>query len=371
MKFKIENLGLINTANIDLKKINVITGKNSVIKSNLSGILYCFLAPASKDYEMITEYKIYMEILHYLVRYDVSQNKKLDDCHEFLYDDKNKECLELFRQIIINEEFYDKTNLLNELDRIEKLFDETKEEQYYGNLDFLLKSEFCYIGVLLQDSKITFYNNNEKIVLEEDGEIINDLHNLNLENVIYMTIDKKIDPYHNTQVRHKLRRFDSTDDEDIIKMANKIDETINNCNVCEPPAGLMLLDQLRRLLLDNQLSKNSYLILDNPENDLHPLLQVKLAEILVLFALKLNITLYINTNSPFLTEALEAYCKFYNIYSETNFYHIEKDDIDDTYYLRLLDDLSISEVYSEYEDAFEIIKNIHKKINLGVNEGYF
>ena len=46
---KLENVGVVNNANINIAKINVIAGDNSTGKSTLSKILYSFLRSNSKS----------------------------------------------------------------------------------------------------------------------------------------------------------------------------------------------------------------------------------------------------------------------------------------------------------------------------------
>ena len=67
-----------------------------------------------------------------------------------------------------------------------------------------------------------------------------------------------------------------------------------------------------QVLLNNELTRNTFLILDSPEANLHPDFQVKLAEILAP-SKELNITLYITTHSPFMAEAFEVYARYYSI----------------------------------------------------------
>ena len=49
MLLEIENLGLINKANLDIGKINVIVGKNSTGKSTSSKFLFSLLTAASSE----------------------------------------------------------------------------------------------------------------------------------------------------------------------------------------------------------------------------------------------------------------------------------------------------------------------------------
>ena len=48
-KFKINNVGSINHADMDIGRINVIGGKNCTGKSTTSNLLYCFLRAISSE----------------------------------------------------------------------------------------------------------------------------------------------------------------------------------------------------------------------------------------------------------------------------------------------------------------------------------
>ena len=91
-------------------------------------------------------------------------------------------------------------------------------------------------------------------------------------------------------------------------------------------SGLKQLATIQLLLDNNELTKNSFLILDEPESNLHPEWQVKLAEILVLLVKELNIYLYINSHSPQFIEALEVFSVKYGLIDESKFYLSKKLD---------------------------------------------
>ena len=91
-------------------------------------------------------------------------------------------------------------------------------------------------------------------------------------------------------------------------------------------SGLKQLATIQLLLDNNELTKNSFLILDEPEINLHPEWQVKLAEILVLLVKELNIYLYINSHSPQFIEALEVFSVKYGLIDESKFYLSKKLD---------------------------------------------
>ena len=85
-------------------------------------------------------------------------------------------------------------------------------------------------------------------------------------------------------------------------------------------SGLKQLATIQLLLDNNELTKNSFLILDEPEINLHSEWQVKLAKLLVLLVKELNIYLYINSHSPQFIEALGGFfCKNMALSTNRNF----------------------------------------------------
>ena len=126
-------------------------------------------------------------------------------------------------------------------------------------------------------------------------------------------------------------------------------------------SGVKHLGIIQLLMENRELTQNSFLILDEPEIHLHPWFQVQFAEILVLMAEKLNITVYINTHSPFFAEAIEAYSRYYNLADDMSFYLTEKSEIADKYNYNLLDRDEIIEVYDNLGNPFDIIRKVKLK----------
>ena len=80
-----------------------------------------------------------------------------------------------------------------------------------------------------------------------------------------------------------------------------------NIPMSNTASGVKQIGVLQSLLANRKLSPGSFLIIDEPEVNLHPEWQVKFAGILVLLAKDLDITLYINTHSPLFIQAIDAY----------------------------------------------------------------
>lgn len=81
---------------------------------------------------------------------------------------------------------------------------------------------------------------------------------------------------------------------------------------------------IKRLVENGMLQSNGMLIIDEPETNLHPAWQLKLAEVLALLNCQLGIRMFLNTHSPYFTRAIEVYsaehliedrCHYYKTYS--------------------------------------------------------
>ena len=85
-------------------------------------------------------------------------------------------------------------------------------------------------------------------------------------------------------------------------------------------SGYKQFGMIQLLLKNKQLTENSLLIIDEPEVNLHPSLQIKLAEIIVLLSKNMNINIYVNSHSPFIIEALEVFSLKEDIIENISFY---------------------------------------------------
>ena len=130
-----------------------------------------------------------------------------------------------------------------------------------------------------------------------------------------------------------------------IKSYKKNLETYNTST----PSGIKQIGIIQLLLLNNKLKKGSYLIIDEPEVNLHPEWQFKFAEILVLLAKELDITIYLNSHSPMFIEAIEVLTMYYDLENETNFYLTEKQDNDKYNFVKI-----------DYDNLFELYDNLAK-----------
>jgi predicted ATPase len=72
-------------------------------------------------------------------------------------------------------------------------------------------------------------------------------------------------------------------------------------------AGIKYFGLLQRLAENNQLKPDNLLIIDEPENHLHPEWQVLLAELIVNLVCQHKVSVLLNSHSPYMIEALKRY----------------------------------------------------------------
>ncbi|MBQ2635945.1 MAG: AAA family ATPase [Methanobrevibacter sp.] len=429
---EIENLGPINKADLDIKKINVIVGKNSTGKSTSSKFLFCLLTALSKEgiYLANMDIKNRLNQIYYLLNFNFFEeesfeSKDLNPIEELLNKPSSNE---LFDEIChklyelskkIKSPTWKKT-YIKRLKRIQELIkiNKNRDSQYVNIFNSLLNSEYAYS--LIKDAHVTFKGdvNGHQIIQEifikehsRRGKIDKEFYNyLNFDNIVYLdslsilefnnerTIQNLEEgsnfindryPYHIQQLDRKLKNtnnkgiYDGDFYKELDVFKRKMDDLIGgnfkydednkrfllevdgeDCPMQNTSSGLKQLGVIQLLLENRELTENSFLILDEPEVHLHPGFQVQLAKILVLLAKDLNITIYINTHSPFFAEAMEAYSRYYDLVDYTNFYLTEKVDGIDKYDYNLLDNDEIIEVYDNLGDPFDIIHKVKVQADL-------
>ena len=126
-----------------------------------------------------------------------------------------------------------------------------------------------------------------------------------------------------------------------------------NISIKNTASGIKSFGILQLLLLNGVLNKNSILILDEPENHLHPIWQLKYAKLLVIFA-KNGITTLIASHSPYMIEALKRYSDIEDLGEVTNFYLAENSII--------LPKDRLSDIFRTLEEPFEIFRKMDEEI---------
>lgn len=133
----------------------------------------------------------------------------------------------------------------------------------------------------------------------------------------------------------------------------------------DTPSGIKQMGILQLLLLNNKIHKGDYLIIDEPEVNLHPEWQFKFAEILVLLAKQLDVTIYINSHSPLLIESIAAFSEFYDMSDEVNYYLTEPSEAEGKYdFVKITSD-ELYRLYDNLGNAYDLIDQLRLKKRLG------
>ena len=126
-------------------------------------------------------------------------------------------------------------------------------------------------------------------------------------------------------------------------------------------AGIKEIGVIQILLENGSLKENSFLIIDEPESNLHPDWQIKFAEILVLLTKELNITLYLNSYSPIFIEAISLYSQYYDLISKTNFY-LTKKQANGKFNFKKINPKNMGEVYENLTKSYDELDKLKAKI---------
>ena len=99
-------------------------------------------------------------------------------------------------------------------------------------------------------------------------------------------------------------------------------------NVRNLSTGLKTFVILKMLLTSGVIERNGTIILDEPENHLHPEWQLLFAELIVLIQKEFGVHVLLNTHSPYFLNAIEVYTVKYGVDDKCKYYlAFSKDDI--------------------------------------------
>lgn len=118
-------------------------------------------------------------------------------------------------------------------------------------------------------------------------------------------------------------------------------------------SGIKSFGILQLLLENDILNQNSILIIDEPENHLHPKWQLKYAKVLVTLA-KNGVKILIASHSPYMIEAIKRYSDLENLEESTNFYLAENSIIEPRNRLE--------DIFKTLEEPFEIFRQMDMEI---------
>ena len=363
IQLEIKNIGPIHEANIDLGKLNIIGGANSTGKSTSSRLLYCFLFSASEEGK------------NYYDGMVGAEKSQMGDSSSSQIN-QNEKYMEVMLEIFQSE------------------FDYSPVDNEYGIGTASFKGEADENN---NDFDWTLYVGHDESGTELRQKLDDPLF---LGNVVYMDSISPLEvmrlednmkmPHHFKALFDKFRYKSERDvDEDLnSRFSSKITDLIHgrfeymeddldyngegfkferdnvSFSMKTSSSGLKQIGSIQMLINNNQLARNDFLIIDEPEVNLHPEWQVRLAELLVILVHDLNVTVYVNSHSPHFIEAIEVLSVKYGLRDETRFYMTSFVEEFNKYDFVELDYSNLRELYRNLGNHYNEINKIRLENDL-------
>lgn len=405
MNIKIKNIGKLKHVDIDISSVAVICGTNGIGKSTISKSLFSsFNSLSNINNKLEVEFKNNLSSLAYKVL-------PFDKCKEFIEEViSNKSDIEKVydlasKYISDNEKYNNFINEYNELINtkdnsvIDELVDRVFRSEFNKKINNLYSNEEGVVQLTLNDNKSEFRINDNHVKVKNPIEIsseaiyIDDFKyietiknggfNYDIPGREHMKFLKNIIFENNAYLDHKGhlgKKLNNLTENSVIDdvLENKDFKRIFD-KVFEGCSGKIMIDKysdyvyqldgteqllditslsdgmknflvIKMLLEHSTILENSVLILDNPENYLHPEWQLLFAELIVLVNKYLKTRILINTHSPYFLNAVEVYSSKYSV-------------VEPKYYLAKVDgnvyDVTdnLEEVYAELARPFQMLED--------------
>ena len=248
----------------------------------------------------------------------------------------------------------------------------------------LLENAFQLICLKVNpDNGVTLLSEVEPIALKDatfiDSPLILNYHDILIRSQTLLDIDKKrLDrlglPYTTLHIKDLFNKLcepvlpDRLFEPDTFDLLNQIQSMVNGeisydnkerdfvfrrdqalISIKNTASGIKVFGLLQILLANDFVSKNSMLIFDEPENHLHPMWQLKLAQVLVGLAQK-GIFILVSSHSPYLIEALKRYADRAGL-GDTACFYLAKD--------RIIENQDrLSDIFQVLAEPFEVFRQM-------------
>jgi len=284
MNLKLENIGIIKKANINIDGLVVIAGENDTGKSTLGKSIFALLRSRNEYFNMLP--KLFKDNSIYKNSVMKIETDKMS----------------YFRK---NDSIY-RTYTNNEPNDIDVIFVESPlvwNLQEFFNTTVQLESRLSQIGENISIPYPFLMKDLDYKLHTQKPSTINTTKNQNIKNSLTKIMNGEF--VKNAQSNNYFFYRDK-----------------NSYNLINMATGIKYFGIIQVLIDNNRLNENVILILDEPEVHLHPKWQLKLAQVIISL-MQNGIKIVINSHSPYMIEALQRYSKKENIESKTNFYLAE------------------------------------------------
>lgn len=120
-------------------------------------------------------------------------------------------------------------------------------------------------------------------------------------------------------------------------------------------SGMKTFASIKTLLHENRIHDGDVLILDEPENHLHPQWQLVFAELIVLLQRAFNLRILLATHSPYFLRAIEVYSAHYEMADRCKYYHATRDE-DGSSFQDVT--LNTDEIYVDMSVPFDLLDEL-------------
>lgn len=134
----------------------------------------------------------------------------------------------------------------------------------------------------------------------------------------------------------------------------------NKFSLRNTATGVKIFGALQLLLQNYKLTPEVFIIIDEPETNLHPVWQVKLAELIVLIHKEVGVHFFINSHSSNLIEGIKLYSRLYGVSNTTRFYLVQKDPEGNS----VFEDVSngIQSIYNQLNGSLDLLDEVANEI---------
>ena len=426
MKLKLENIGMLQQAEITLHPLCVIAGENDNGKSTVGKIVFCIIKAINRYKEDLLESKDdliseKLQAIYFALRSAIrTKGPQEQDSLRWLHLASNRRLglsdqLPIILPLIdktleeiipladiehikkIRELSEDITNITEQPEDTNKFIENAFNKVFASEFDAslllqgategrieLLENAFQLICLKVNpDNGVTLLSEVEPIALKDatfiDSPLILNYHDILIRSQTLLDIDKKrLDrlglPYTTLHIKDlfsKLREPvlpDRLFEPDTFDLLNQIQGMVNGeisydnkerdfvfrrdqalISIKNTASGIKVFGLLQILLANDFVSKDSMLIFDEPENHLHPMWQLKLAQVLVGLAQK-GIFILVSSHSPYLIEALKRYADRAGL-GDTACFYLAKDR-------NIENQDRLSDIFQVLAEPFEVFRQM-------------
>lgn len=358
---KLENIGIIKEADIDISGLTVISGKNDQGKSTVGKALMAIIK-ADNITQKSNKKASKKPTSPFLAQ---QNNLQMNNTQEHL--DFGKKNFNLFLELLFDSEISHNGKISLFVDN-EIQCEATIQANQCKNFNTILHTnsndkEFIdctFIQTPLIWDLEEFFNT--ITIMKQDSSIYNDSFEIKYPYVLWDLYTKlvfqplKHKQYATLHIKDKIRNLISGK---FVKEQGKPyrfhKSGGDDISLKDIAVGIKTFGIIEVLLDKNRFTRKGYFIFDEPENHLHPTWQLALAETLVILA-KNGIGIMINTHSPYMLEALDKYSKKHTSY--TKFY------LADNGFVQQIDgsnERTLEEVFKKLNEPFKIFDEMENE----------